>query len=304
MSSETAKSSLGWLSSLLVAALIAVALGEPTGFALLVFVQSRNVVLWLGVFPLVLAVGVVLVLRRWQTIPARRWVVLLSSAVLLAVADAAVVFGGLHPRTHCTWELSDEVAANTELSPGFPLASDGNGAYSDAVDGVDTFIKHSLKLAIYEPQLWRPKTTVRHLLVDLSKPVPASGAVPLGIISTATEFKPYWYQDSTGMVRTVHAIPRGTTVVSDRTDVLLDIDGRRHRLTMGQWRTRYCDAEEGIDGSGTTDVRLTRLQEQEYTADAPIGSVARLWDISGRTPKNKGLYYFGLHAHFVAKSRP
>jgi hypothetical protein len=298
---EYPRSALAWLSSLVAALLFAIGVGAPTGFSLLVLFQSRSLVGWLLVFPLVLGIVVLLTLHRWQTTRRRRLSSFVGSAIVLFVIDGLIVFGGLRPRSPCTWEYSDEVAATTDLSAGLPLAADDKGTYSDAVDGVDTFIKHSLKLAMYEPQPFRPTTTARHLLVDLSRPVPGSGAVPLGVRSTGREFKVYWYQDSNGMVRTVHAIPLGATVASDRADILLDIDGRAHRLTMGRWRTPYCDAEKGIGGSGTTEVTIRRLGQEEYTADTPIGGIARLWDVSGRAPKDRGLYYFGFHAHFVRK---
>ena len=186
------------------------------------------------------------------------------------------------------------------MAPGLPLTDDGKGAYSDAVEGVDTFINHSLKLSMFEPQLWTPKRTARHLVVDLSKPVPGSGSVPLSLLSTGRTFKSFWYQDSNHMVRTVHAIPRGTTVLSDRTDLELSIAGREHRLTMGRWSGPYCEGLN-IGGAGTSQATITRSGPEDYSVDAPAGSIARLWDMSGRKPVDKGLYYVGLRAHFKGK---
>ena len=292
---------VGWVSSVLVGLLLAVAVGIPSGFAVLVLIQSSNAGLWLGAFPIGVGLLGIAISRTWRTSTRRRATVLVSAGATLLVADVLIVFGGLRPQSKCTWEFSKEIAANTEVASGLPLADDGKGQYSDAVDGVDTFIKHSLKLAMYEPGLRVPKQTARRLLLDLSKPVPGSGAVPLGVVPGVAEFKAYWYQDSAGMVRTVHAIPAGTTVTSDRTDIRFDLNGRTHRLTMGWWRTAYCDAEPGIHGSGTSDARISRQGPEEYTAEAPPGSTARLWDVSGSTPKDKGLYYFTFRVRFAAK---
>lgn len=186
------------------------------------------------------------------------------------------------------------------LSQALSLTGDGKGVYSGAIDGVDTFIKHSLKLSMFEPQLLPPNTTARRLVVDLSKPVPGSGPAPLAVLSTGRTFKSFWYQDSNHMVRTVHAIPRDTTVLSDRTDIELRIDGRTHYLTMGRWSGSYCEGLN-IGGAGTSEATITRSGQEDYSIDAPVGSIARLWDTSGRQPVDKGLYYIALHAHFISK---
>lgn len=99
------------------------------------------------------------------------------------------------------------------------------------------------------------------------------------------------------MVRTVHAIPQGTTVPSDRTDLELSIAGIEHRLTMGTWLGTYCDGLK-IGGAGTSPAMITRSGQEEFSVNAAAGSVARLWDMSGRTPSDKGLYYVGLRADF------
>lgn len=126
---------------------------------------------------------------------------------LLAAAVNALVFTGVITTGSgdFTWEYSDEVAADADLVSGLALTHDGRGTYSDAVDGVDTFIKHSLKLSMFEPQVWAPKETVRKMIVDLSAPVPESGSVPLGLLETGRTLKRFWHQDANGMVRTVHA---------------------------------------------------------------------------------------------------
>jgi hypothetical protein len=245
-------------------------------------------------------------LRQWRPLPGtagsarrRRGLVVAASVTAVLGLDALVLLGGVKPRSSCTWEKSAEVVATTEVAPGKSLRDDAKGAYSDAVDHVDTFIKHRLMLRMSD-QLLPPKVTARQLVIDLSHPVPESGAAPLGVLPTVTLFDSFWYQDAKGMVRTVHAIPRDTTVTSDRTDVMT-VRGKNHQLTMGRWSGPYCDAEPGVGGVGTSEARITRLGLEDFTVDAPAGSVARLWDISGRKAVDKGLYYFDLHAHFKGK---
>ena len=296
----------GWLLSLLITALAAVFLGLPTGLTLLAVLRSNNATFGFLVFPVMLGALVLALFRYWQprgmrSDRRRRGLIVTGSVAILLIVDALVLSGWVRiGQRGCTWEYSEEVAANTELTQGLPFMDDGKGAYSDAVDGVDTFIKHSLRLSMFEPQPWHPKTTARHLLVDLSNPVPGSGSVPLGVLSTGISFRSFWYQDTNHMVRTVHAIPRDTTVFSDRTDIELTVAGRTHRLTMGHWSGPYCD-EPNIGGAGTSQATITRSGQEDYNVDAPGGSIARLWDTSGRRPVDKGLYYIGLHAHFRSK---
>lgn len=293
------------MRSLLAAAMAAVFLGLPTGLTMLILLESNNTTVWLMAFPVLFGAAVLVVLRRWRARPLltpsgrrrRAWVSIGSVATLLTVD--ALVFTGVITTGNgdCTWEYSDEVAADAGLASGLVLTHDGRGTYSDAVDGVDTFIKHSLKLSMFEPQVWAPKETVRKMIVDLSTPVPESGSVPLGVLETGRTLKSFWHQDAKGMVRTVHAIPQGTTVPSDRTELELTIAGIDHRLTMGTWSGRYCDGTK-IGGAGTSAAMITRSGPEEFTVDAPAGSVARLWDMSGRAPIDKGLYFVALRAEF------
>lgn len=102
------------------------------------------------------------------------------------------------------------------------------------------------------------------------------------------------------MVRTVHAIPPGTTVPSDRTDLMLSIAGREHQLTMGQWTGAYCEGLN-IGAPGTSQATITRSGQEDFSVDAAAGSIARLWDMSERKPVDKGLYYVALRAHFKGK---
>jgi hypothetical protein len=221
--------------------------------------------------------------------------------VAIVVAfDALVLVGGMKPASKCTWENSAEIAANTDVTPGFALMDDGKGTYSDAVDHVDTFIKHRLMLRMSD-QVFAPRTTARHLVVDLSHPVPGSGSRSFGVQPTGSLFGSFWYQAPSGMVRSVHGISRDSTVASDRTDVMLSVSGKKHQLTMGRWSGTFCEAIAGVGGAGTSTAKITRLGREDYTVDAPNGSIARLWDISGRKPTDKGLYYFSLHLHFKGK---
>jgi hypothetical protein len=307
MTTEQLPPPRGWFTSLLIALMAAVVLGLPTGLTLLVLLDSRNATLWFGVFPLLMGALVLAALRHWRPLARdarsarrRRSLIVAAAIVPLIALNALVLVGGVKPRSKCTWEESPEIAANTDLAPGLSLRDDGKGTYSDAVDHVDTFIKHRLALRMSD-QLLPPKTTARRLFVDLSHPVPGSGSAPLGVFSTGSRLGTFWYQDPNGMVRSVHAIPLDTTVVSDRTDVMLTIGGKDYQLTMGRWSGTYCEAVAGVGGAGTSAAKINRSGQEDFTVDAPVASIARLWDISGRRPVDKGLYYFGFHAHFKGK---
>lgn len=296
-----------WPRSLLGALAVGVFVGVPTGFAVLILGQGfANG--WFFGMPALLFIGTLIGLRYVRPLPTARSRERRHRAVLSALAAAgvlaldALVIGGVIKREGgCTWEYSDEIAATTTLDPGGLMQQDSTAPYADAVDNVDTFIKHSLVLRMAEPSFWSETAPTRQIAIDLSQPVPGSGAVSHAAPAAGREFKSFWYRDDNRMIRTVHAIPLGTTVPSPRTEVLLTLDGRKHYLTMGEWARGYCEGTSPIHGEGTSQAMISRAGQEDFRVDLPLGSVARLWDISSDPPQDKGLYSFHLRAHFVGK---
>jgi len=120
MTSEQSPSSRGWLLSLLAGTLAAVLLGLPTGLTMLIVLESNNTTVWLIAFPAIVGAVVLAVIRRWRARPLltpsdrrrRAWIDAGSVAVLLTI-DALVFLGVIKTgSSDCTWEYSEEVAAD------------------------------------------------------------------------------------------------------------------------------------------------------------------------------------------------
>lgn len=106
----------------------------------------------------------------------------------------------------------------------------------------------------------------------------------------------------TGILSTVfsHSRPRRISR-SERVQLSLSIDGKRHMLEYGSWTPgEFSSPLQNVQNPGTTDPVLTRVSETEWTVEASGGSVGRLWEISD--PKKHvdvGLYRFSFILRFV-----
>jgi hypothetical protein len=272
-----------------------------TGLSMMVFMHSRATGFWLALFPAVVTGLAVALLWRGG-----RGLRIGSAAVGVALlAFAALVFTRRIDRFDCrqTWQEAPDTRAVARVMDGGALLDDGKGPYVDGTDRVESYMHHLLTIAF--PERGRHPRAMR---LDLSRPVDGSGAVPLGVVSDVVWLKTYWRQDADNLIHAVKFIAAGATVPSDRVDILMRIDGKLHRLTMGRWAGRYCDAEPGVGGAETTEARITRIAEDRFEVSAPEGSTSRLWDVSAsegplgpRPAVDRGRYYVNLAVTWQGK---
>ena len=215
------------------------------------------------------------------------------------------------PAARCRHRVTDGlIAAEADVDPGsVSLRGDGKGPYAQGRDGVNASQSYAFNLLLtnavdravpsIDKQNASHAVNVRSLAFDLSDIVPGSGSVPLGsVVDSAATFHVFYMWDSHRLIWNTRDLPVGAKVESSRSEFVLTIDGRRHRLQFGPWALGDCKeayATSGaINGSGTKPVRLARISEQEYVATAPPGSIARLWDYSALPAKDRGLYRFSF----------
>jgi len=170
--------------------------------------------------------------------------------------------------------------------------SEQNHAYSlrlPYADGADVRARTAAESAdVREPARW--------LALDLTTPVPGSGARAFGIMRDSAAFLATFHMlDVNRAIWNVRDIPVGGVVLSDRTEVGIHIKGAWHYLEFGPWALGQCAegyAEGGVlNGEGTAPVRITRTSELEYIVETLPGSVARLWDTRRMSaPVDVGLY--------------
>ena len=137
---------------------------------------------------------------------------------------------------------------------------------------------------------------------DLTHPVPESGAQNRGIIKANTAAaNVFWEHDpERHTTYSIQALPLGQTSSSERVNLSVTIDGKRHMLQFGSWAPgEFTSTLQNVHGNGTTAARITRDSETEWTIDAREGSIGRLWDISdGKIALDKGLYRFSFKIRF------
>ena len=184
------------------------------------------------------------------------------------------------------------------------VSSDGRGPYNKGTDGViDSRTGREGALTIFD----RADGNIRSFSVNLNKPVPGGGGVPLGIVSSG---KPSGFVTQRGMVgdavQNFMDIPVGQTETAALMSIAFHINGRFHLLQMGPMANGHCMGVKNlVHGTGTTSGTITRVSLTKWVMDLPAGSIGRLFDIQGAKvgpgPPNyehavdKGLYYVHLH---------
>jgi hypothetical protein len=172
---------------------------------------------------------------------------------------------------------------------GLGIRGDGIGAYRYGVDFVDTYLENS-GVRLYPLQQYpRDQVPKRVLTIDLGKPV--GGALPRGV-RKVNGVVVHWKQDSAHKVISgILDMPVGMTAKSERLEIEIDIDGRRHMLRFGEldlsicWRSTREFAPAAVSfGIGTTNATIHRVSVNEWTIDLPNRSVGRLWEFFGTPP--------------------
>lgn len=146
----------------------------------------------------------------------------------------------------------------------------------------------------------------RSLSFDLSRPVLASSATPLGIVTDNEALIWIWYKrdPTTDQVSTFRELGVGDQVHAiERVEMHFRINGVLHELQMGPFVEGQGGATQwytGVHGQGTTLAQFIHPERGLWIVRAPEGSVARLWRFENRArPVDLGLYGFSFELHFM-----
>jgi hypothetical protein len=139
----------------------------------------------------------------------------------------------------------------------------------------------------------------RALTVNLNKPVPRGGGVPLGIATSG---------DSSGLiaqrsmigdtVQNLLDIAVGQIVTAALISVTFHLNGRRHLLQMGPIANGHCmRGKNRLHGTGTSSGTIHRASLTKWVVELPAGSIGRLFDMQDGWGHavDRGLYYVHLH---------
>jgi hypothetical protein len=203
----------------------------------------------------------------------------------------------------------------------FELKPDNFGTYGN---DIDSLVVAGARFAITLCTDKRSCTTLpekepqppgkRKLLLDLTHPVPNTGATSHGIIEAyAANFGAFWGQDKTKrtrygekegwVIRSVLDIPIDSTILSERVEIRFFLNGRQHILQFGPWVAGQYQTNQGIyNGNGTTRATISRTSENTWILDSGLGSIGRLWDNSTSSkPVDLGLFQFRFFATFTSR---
>jgi hypothetical protein len=140
----------------------------------------------------------------------------------------------------------------------------------------------------------------RYLKFDLSSPVPNGGGRPLGVVvDSGATFHTFFMIDDTNQIWNTRDLPIGASVLSDRAEITLHVNGKSYSIQFGPWALGQCREQYSngsvLHGEGTTPVQIERLSATDYRITAPKGSMGRLWERGDLSEiRNRGLYYFSF----------
>lgn len=189
------------------------------------------------------------------------------------------------------------------------VSSDGRGPYRKGEGGVvDSRAGSEGALTIDA----RTVKDARSLTVNLSKPVPGGGGVPLGIVTSPGGLLTQRVMVG-DTVQNLVDIAVGQTVPAALISVAFAINGRLHLLQMGPVANGHCmPVRNRVHGTGTSSGTIFRASQTTWVIDLPAGGVGRLFDMQGSQPVgspftsppwedavDKGLYYVELHYEIV-----
>jgi hypothetical protein len=211
----------------------------------------------------------------------------------------------------CKYPDFPYVPMSAVIATGGWLSSDGRGAYVDGTQGSIVNLVNAANLLTGQGGPLTSKS--RFLTFDFNAPVVGDPlAQPLGIIQDRQgEMHVFFKLDPVGTdgLRQKHSLEElpddGVFYQSERTDLILHINGVRHLLMFGgdTWPINTCQLSVGavFDAPGSTNLQIAR-QGDTYILQAPPGSIARLFDYSNTfAPVDKGLYRFSFLVTFSPK---
>ena len=191
------------------------------------------------------------------------------------------------------------------------VSSDGHGPYRKGEGGViDSRAGSEGALGI---DAWNDTIKNRRsITVNLSKPVPGGGGVPLGTVVGVGGF--VTQRSMVGdTIQNLVDIAVGQTVPAGLMSVSLFINGRLSLLQMGPVANGHCMGGKNlVHGTGTSSGTILRASPTKWVIDLPAGSVGRLFDMQGSDPAgqrpthspweqavDKGLYYVQLRYEII-----
>ncbi|MDT4966061.1 MAG: hypothetical protein QOJ64_798 [Acidobacteriota bacterium] len=197
------------------------------------------------------------------------------------------------------------------------VRSDGLGAYAWGVDSVSVvggpgfFLRLASDDSFRGPFGMRQRALRRSLLIDLSRPIVASGAKKLGLLrdnEAVVNVDAEVHRDSSGYISGIannDLAVSATRVTVHRFELHFRIGGRLHLLQIGdEWEGTASGVEWATNtslGRGTSNTLIVRARTDKWVSYAPAGSVARLWDISDRAhPVDRGLYGFSYQMRWYS----
>jgi hypothetical protein len=204
------------------------------------------------------------------------------------------------------------ISMSATIDPGSShLKSDELGSYMDGVDKVVSKDQHGYNLELSGHRILyqsgnRKDLSTRHITLDLNSPVTSTGALPMGkITDNDLELHVLYRMDTTLSPQVVYnfrEIPVGTSIESERTEIIFYINNIAHLLSFGPWgfgRNNEAIAHKGrINGIGTTMVNVRRHGKSDYTIYTPEVSIGRLWQVQNLSnPIDMGLYNVGFKIH-------
>ena len=209
-------------------------------------------------------------------------------------------------------------AAIQDMASG--LSSDGRGIYWNGKDGVANpgiFGAWALNLFSWagsNGQTNRPRPDYtgappgRALRFNLDRPVPGSGASPLGVVLDSVGRIHAFWRDLED-VRTVVSILLmrvRDTVTTDRVEFFVRTGGHQYVLQFGPWTMgRYSGRAAGgtlMHGEGTTRAVVERPVYERWIVRSAPGSIGRLWLFDDpQRPEDRGLYYFDFAVEFACR---
>jgi HEAT repeat protein len=214
---------------------------------------------------------------------------------------AARAIGRIGPAAHEAWSdllplLDDTVIHNSPRSYVLSTSAASVAAWA---------------LSQARPVEMRQRALRRSLLIDLSRPIVASGAKKLGLLrdnEAVVNVDAEVHRDSSGYISGIannDLAVSATRVTVHRFELHFRIGGRLHLLQIGdEWEGTASGVEWATNtslGRGTSNTLIVRARTDKWVSYAPAGSVARLWDISDRAhPVDRGLYGFSYQMRWYS----
>jgi hypothetical protein len=181
------------------------------------------------------------------------------------------------------------------------LRGDGRGPYFNDVDDVGAISGFFMELKVPRDPTARPGSS-RSLKLDLSQPVPGSGAIPRGVVGDSLAAITVFYRKDpiSDSLFGPEYLSIGQEAPASRVELIYTEGNGWYgisSLSFGTFPRGYCETGHPPQPlTGTTSAILRRVSPTAWTVRIPRGSKGRLWtNVEGyaKTPgaEDRGLYY-------------